>query len=191
MKHDYPNDIEELKKLLAAKEQELHSKDQEIKGLRDTILLLRRKKFAPSSEASNQLNLFNEVEDIIEADTEEEVEVSAHTKRKRGKRAPLPENLPRIDEIIDLPEAEKAGLECIGEEVSEELVIEPAKVFVKRIIRKKYAAKGSGVKLPALPEKLLPKTMASSSLLAYIMALSICNSLNLPSVPGRFQSKTR
>ncbi len=65
--NDLPNDIDELKKLLVKSNQEISLKDEKLKAskdeidnLKDTILLLRRKRFAPTSEAnSDQLNIFN------------------------------------------------------------------------------------------------------------------------------------
>ena len=201
---DLPNDINELKDLLmasiaskesdlSAKELEIKSKDLEITAkeleisqLRDTILLLQRKKFGPQSEKSkHQLNLFNELEDIIDTDLKEDQnnEQEITYKRKRGKRKPLPDDLPRVDEIIDLPEEEKKGMKCIGEEISEKLEITPAKIFVRRIIRKKYAPiDNDSVKeivTAVVPEELLPKSMASTSLIAYIITAKYCDALPL------------
>ena len=63
-------------------------------------------------------------------------EVVAPTKR-RGKRKPLPADLPRIEIIHELPEHELAcGCGCrkhtIGEEVSEQLEIVPMQIRVIR-----------------------------------------------------------
>lgn len=176
---ELPNDIEELKKLLL-------KQDQHILELKDIITLLQRKKFAPTSESNkDQLQLFNELEDIIDCDDEEDeesTEVKPHT-RKRGKRKPLPENLRRVDDIYDISEYEKKDMKFIGEEVSEQLIIEPANIYVKRTIRKKYAPidVNSDKKLltAIAPEKLLPKTMASSSLIAYIITAKFVDALPL------------
>jgi transposase len=168
-KTDLPNDIDQLKKLII-------DQSHQINDLKDIITVLQRKKFAPSSEQSkDQLNFFDEVEQI-EAEVDNEVEdktiIPTHERKKRGKRSPLPDSLERIDEVYDLSDEEKEGMRYIGEEVCEKLVIEPANVYVKRIVRKKYAPiKGSDkqtITAPA-PEQLLPKTIASASLLAYII----------------------
>ena len=175
---------EALKKLINSQSSQLKEKERMISELKDTIWLLQRKKFAPTSEQIKddpQQSLFNEVEDIVEEKSGpaefEEIEVPAH-KRKRGKRAPLPEGLPRIEEVYDLSEEEKVGLKCIGEERSEKLEIIPAKVSVKVTIRKKYAKDDSVVTAPA-PEELLPKTIASASLVAYIIVAKYVDSLPL------------
>jgi hypothetical protein len=55
---DLPNDIEQLKKLII-------DQSHQINDLKDLITLLQRKKFAPSSEqVKDQLNLFDEVEQL-------------------------------------------------------------------------------------------------------------------------------
>jgi transposase len=60
-------------------------------------------------------------------------------------RAPLPEHLERRDVIHDLTEAEKLcpccgkARVCIGEQTAEQLDLEPARLFVRRTIRKTYA----------------------------------------------------
>ena len=147
--------------------------------------MINIKKFAPTSESSkDQLQLFNEFEDIIDCDDEEEesTEVKTYT-RKRGKRKPLPENLRGEDDVFDIPESEKEGMKFIGDEISEQLIIKPANIYVKRTIRKKYAPIdiGSDKKMitATAPEKLLLKTMASSSLIAYIITAKYVDALPL------------
>ena len=101
--------------------------------------------------------------------------VPAHT-RKKGGRKPLSATLPRIDVIHDLPEEEKVcahdgeRLVSIGEVVSEQLDIIPAKVQVIRHIRKKYACPCCelGVKTAPLPPQPIPKSIASPGTLAQI-----------------------
>lgn len=173
---ELPNDIEELKKLLLKKE-------AEITHLKDTILLLQYRKFGPQSEKSKeQLPLFNELETTdLESTSEDDSEVQEVTyERKRGKRRPLPEDLPRVEEVIDLPEEEKVGMKLIGEDVSEKLEITPAKVFIRRTVRKKYASiENDKVATAPSPKELLPKTMASASLVAYIATAKYCDALPL------------
>lgn len=173
------NDILELKKIIILK-------DRQISDLLDTIKILQRKKFAPSSESSKEPDqIFNELEEIAEGDEgkdeESEDEPDLPSKKKRGKRKPLAEDLPRIETIIDLSDEEKIGMKFIGEEISEQLVIEPAKIYVKRIIRKKYAPiDNTGViKVAPLPATLLPKSMASASLIAYILTAKFVDALPL------------
>lgn len=102
------------------------------------------------------------------------------TPRRRGKRKPIPDHLPRVERIHDLPEAEKIGppaLTRIGEEISEQLALEPGRVYVIRHVRYKYARVEQTVEAnPAVPNVILadkpteglPKCLAAPSLLAHI-----------------------
>ena len=185
-----PDNINELKKLLVQTIQEnqqiVQNKDQEIQSLKDIILLLQRKKYAPTSEKNpHQSEMFNELEatQIDDTDSAEDEKETITYERKKGKRKPLPASLPRIDEIIDLSEEEKKGMKYIGDEITEQLEITPAKVVVKRTIRKKYAPidqlSDETFKIAPLPPQLLPKTMASASLIAYIITAKYVDALPL------------
>lgn len=129
--------------------------------------------------------MFDEVEsenNIVQEN--EDITVPAHKGSKRGKRLKLPDNLPRVEKIIDLdtktcPE-DGETLKCIGEEIREELKITPAKIEVIRTIRRKYSCpKCELMKVPEAPIKLLPKTNSSASLLAYIAVSKYCDALPL------------
>ncbi len=187
-----PNNIDELKKLVIQKHNQLESQSNEIQGLKDIISLLQRKKFAPSSEIvnSNQTSLFNELEDLIEEEPsseEDEKETITYDRVKNKKRPRIPESLPRIENVIDLPDEEKfcshdgTPLKEIGEEVSEQLEIIPAKIQVIKTIRKKYACPccDEGIKTASHTPMLLPKTMATASLIAYIIIAKYADALPL------------
>lgn len=107
-----------------------------------------------TAPATPQLALFNEAESVVEpVDEGAEEEVVAPTQR-RGKRKPLPADLPRIAFIHELPEHEltcacacACACACgcrkhaIGEEVSEQLEIVPMQVRVIKPVRKVYACR--------------------------------------------------
>ena len=81
-----------------------------LQQLEEQIKLLLSKRFGTSSERHpRQHELFDETEqETAEEETIEPpvVTVAAHTKKKPG-RKPLPEQLPRIEVIHDLPEDEQ------------------------------------------------------------------------------------
>ena len=117
--------------------------------------------------------------------------VPEHT-RRRPKRKPLPEDLPRVEVIHDLNEEEKicacgAELSRIGEEVCEKLDIIPAKIQVIRHIRYKYACKncegveseGPTVKIAPPPVELIPKGLATAGLVAHIAVAKYADALPL------------
>ena len=194
-----PNDVEALKTLvldLQAKQQQQHRKEQHyqkrISYLEEEIRLMLQKRFGASSEKLDitQLGLFNEAE-APESDQEEQSDTAATQvagyQRKRGKRAPLPDFLPRIDEIHDLSDEEKVcphdghALHRIGEQVSEQLDVIPAKIQVIRHVRIKYGCRccEQTVKTAQLPAQPIPKSQASPGLLAYTAVSKYIDALPL------------
>jgi transposase len=186
------DNVVDLKKLII-------SYDSENRLLKEEINLLRYKLFGRKSEklsrdvGSGQLLLFNEAEQAAEAQTEpqEEISVPAH-KRRRGKRTPLPKDLPRVEVVHDLSEEDKqcacgATKSQIGQVESEQLDIVPPQCKVIKNIRLKYVCKcceGTEADEPAvsiapMPEQLLPKSIATPGLMAYIITSKYADSLPL------------
>ena len=156
--------------------------EEEIKGLKEIIAILQRKKYGPSSEKNKEDAPFNEAEEEKKKDQE------VKKYKRRSPRSPsINKDLPRVKKIIELREEDRickndgSVLVEIGEESSEEIEVIPAKVQVIETIRKKYACPccEKGVKMAPLPEKLLPKTMASPSILAFIIIAKYADALPL------------
>jgi len=179
-----PDDVDALKSLVAdqlARNEQLTTENQHYKAqvltLTEQLNLALARRYAASSEklSPDQIRLFDEAEAQAAAPAEDEtVTVPAHTRRKRG-RKPLPETLPRLEVIHELPEAERIcphdgnPLTEIGAVTSEQLDIIPAKIQVIRHIRKQYACRcGQCIKTAALPPQPIPKSLASPGLLAHI-----------------------
>jgi transposase len=188
-----PNDIEALKALLLEKEALIEQKDWQIASLREQLNLALAKRFGPSSEKSDkqQLGLFNEAEAAVDTGQDEEpveqtLSVPAHQRKKPGRR-PLPDYIEREEVLHDLPEAEKVcphdgtPLERIGEEVSEQLDVIPARVRVLRHIRPKYACPccRQGVTTAKLPPQPIPRSIASPGLLAHVATAKYVDALPL------------
>jgi transposase len=123
-----------------------------------------------------QAFLFNEAEELIEAEDKASTDSKDCKPKPRGKRKPLPPHLPRVENIVDLPDDQKkckihdVDLEKFGEERVEKLVIVPAKALVSVDVVFKY-------KCPCCETHILeatrdpdpiPKSFASAGLLAYI-----------------------
>ena len=103
-----------------------------------------------------------------------ESKVRPHT-RKRGKRKPLPENLPREVVVIELPPESRIGedgrpLGPIGKEISEKLHYEPAIMKVIEYHRIRYGADSgdTGIVAPPVPS-IIPKGIVTPGLLAHIV----------------------
>lgn len=100
--------------------------------------------------------------------TEEKIEYVRKRPNHKG-RAKLPAHLP-VEEIEIHPEGDLSQMICIGKEITEELECEPAKFYIKRYIRYKYAAKnGDGVSIAELPERVIDKGIPGAGLLAMIL----------------------
>lgn len=162
---------------------------QRIKLLEEMLRMQRHKDYGASSEKdSGQGQLFNEAEDdSLTAESEAvNIVVPAHT-RKKKKRVSIPSDLPREDIIHDLAEADKvcphdgSELKLIGEETSEQLDIEPAKIKVLRHRRQKYACPCCEQHLitATKPAQPIEKSIATPGLLAYIAVSKYCDALPL------------
>jgi transposase len=176
--------------------------EMENKLLRERVHQLQHQIYGRKSEKFSlgdgfeQYVLFEESEmpeesENNKSEVEEEITVPEH-KRKKGGRKPLPEEFPRVEVVHDLSEEEKmCACGCqrsrIGEEVSEQLEMQPAQFRVLRHIRYKYACKncegvenaeGEGaVKIAPVPVQLIPKSIATPSLLSYIFVSKFCDAL--------------
>jgi len=188
-----PDDLDALKSLVAdqatklddvtARNAQLTTENQryqaQVLTLTEQLNLALARRYAASSEklSPDQIRLFDEAEvdtRAVARAEDETVTVPEHTRRKRG-RKPLPEALPRVEVIHELPDNERVcphdgnPLTEIGEVTSEQLDIVPAKIQVIRHIRKQYACRcGQCIKTAALPPQPIPKSLASPGLLAHI-----------------------
>jgi hypothetical protein len=199
-----PNDVHALKALVAEQvarvdllETEKNAAESEnvrlgakIISLQEQLNLALARRYAASSEklSPDQVSLFDEAE--CDADLEVGVDeeddtiiVPAHT-RKKGGRKPLPDTLPRVEVIHEIPEDQRhcphdgQVLVEINQVVSEQLDIIPAQIRVIRHIRKQYACScGQCIQTAPLPGQPIPKSMASPGLLAHIAVEDIENLL--------------
>ena len=179
-----PDDPAVLKQLIA----QMQSK---VVHLEEQNALLRQRLFGRKSEqttdpATPQLALFNEAESVAEPVAEDVDEEAVAPTKRRGKRKPLPADLPRIEVIHELPEHE---LTCtcgcrkhtIGEEVSEQLEIVPMQIRVIKHIRKVYGCRGceTAPVTADKPAQLIEKSMASPSVLAMLLTTKYGDGLPL------------
>jgi len=190
-----PEDVAVLQSLVAAQQAENEKLQTEkattdqknahlqaqVATLQEQLNIALSRRYAASSEkiSADQLRFFSEAEDMTETEaaelsTEETITVPEHKRKKRGRKK-LPDNLPRVKVVHDLPEDDRfcphdgAALIEIGEVTSEQLDIIPAKIQVIQHVRKQYACNcGHCIKTADLPAQPIPKSMASPGLLAHI-----------------------
>ncbi|MEW6487397.1 MAG: IS66 family transposase [Thermodesulfobacteriota bacterium] len=187
-----PNDVDALKRIVS-------EYDAEMIRLREQVEYLKHKLFGRKSEQlteaeRRQLYLFNEAElgagEERDEPPEETIAVPAHFRTKKRGRRPLPENLPRERVVFDIPEADKhcgcgQPKSVIGEEVSEKLDIEPARLTVRQEVRLKYACRhcegvedeGPTVQIAPVPPAIIPKGIATPALLAFVLTAKFVDAL--------------
>lgn len=179
----------------------LKARIQELEALNkwyiEQLKLSRQKLFGKSSEKSqydtmDQLSLFNEAEAQRQPFTQEPDPETISYQRKRGKRGEAIEQLP-VDVIeYNLPEDEQICPKCgdnlhvMSKEVRKELTIIPAKVKVVEHVSYIYSCRNcekNDIQTPvisaAAPKALLPKSLVSAELLAYIMSQKFVNAMPL------------
>jgi transposase len=203
--NNYISDIEkensQLKKDLQNKNNNIIQFEKKVTELENKNLQLEEKlklalyrQFGKHAERFNGIGqppLFESEEKaapLLTAGKPETTTVKEHTRVKRG-RKPLDENLPREHTYLDIAEEDKVcacgdTLVCIGEEVSERLHIEPAKIWVEVIHKKKYAChacEGSGdedkkaVRMAKTPGNIMPGSIATPGLLSFIFTQKYCD----------------
>ena len=184
---------EGLKNLVAQKDEKIVHYQEEVNRLLEIIREMKRQRFGPRKErweSQEQACLFNEAEaesrkpEGPEDATTQPIEVKGF-QRQRGKRKPLPTNLPREVVVIDLPADQKKSedgtpLRVIGKEVSEKLFYEPAQMKVIEYHRLRYGIDSgdSGKIAPPVPS-IIPKGIATPSLLAQIVTSKYVDGLPL------------
>ena len=159
--------------------------------------MARRRQFGRSTETSSaQYRLFDEADALAESssDADDQAELPEEntrtTPRKpakpRGKRQPLPADLPRVEIVYAMPEDERTcpcgcTMAEIGESVREEIDIIPMQIRVLRHVCKRYACSrgDSAPRTAPAPLQVLPKTNASNALLAMLLTTKYVDAMPL------------
>lgn len=203
---EVPEDIISLREMVRSLVSEKQSWEkekvflkQDIMFLREQVNILLAKRYGRSSEKYDdsghvqlQFSIFDEAEEIESAEPEdptpekEAVPGSTPKRKKRGRR-PLPDWLPRVEKIYDLPESERtcdldgSTLVEIGRESSEQLDIIPAKVQVIRHVHVKYGCPHcrQGIKTAPTPRRPFPKALATAALLAHVVVSKYADGMPL------------
>ncbi len=194
-----PNDPEQLKQMLLELQRVVIQKDGELAKKDDVIAeqqvkyqeLLERynvklaKEYGKKSEKMPGAGaVFNEAELLLDEDDKRILENEPSTTKTtaKPKRKPLPEQLRRVDVVVDIDEGDKvcgccqSPLHKMGESSSEALEFVPAHIKVIKTIRPKYTCRQceregieSVVKTAPMPASPIPKSIATPSLLSQII----------------------
>ena len=202
---------EQLISALQAAQDALRERDNLIHILHEKLRLVGAKTYGVRSEQRSndpQADLFNEADSLAQDADKDDLEASSasadqpdgHTsesqsadtetityeRRKRPGRRALPEALPRVEIELDIPESDKVcSCGCqksrIGSDSNEQLEIIPAKLFVTRYLRHKYACPKceDGVQIAEQQPAMIPKSNAGPGLLAYVVTAKYQDALPL------------
>jgi transposase len=195
-------DVAALQVLLAEKEAEIVARDHQIASfktqlrsrdfliekLKHQLAGMRRHRFGSSSEAIDQLELTLEEEEIARA-AEMSVEGTAaaasapDTARRKPRRKPLPDHLPRNETVLAPGDACCAcggRLKRLSEDVTEQLEYVPGRFIVNRIVRLRMAcACCEKIQQAPLPSRPIERGRPGPGLLAHVLVSKYADHLPL------------
>ncbi len=179
-------DTAEVRRQITLRDTELRAAQTKIQALTLELAHLRRMRFGVRNEAlsTEQRDLFQETlaSDLAAAEAELAKRAALATPeaqvpraaRPRAGRQPLPDHLPRIEHRHE-PDSCTCGqcgndLVKIGEDVSEQLDVEPARFFVHRHIRPQYACRAcETVSAAPIPPAVIDGGLAATGLYVWVL----------------------
>ena len=178
---------------IVALERELHWAHLKIQSLQEELRRERIAKYGPRSETLSdlQLKLLDEEPGVTRQEVESEAgrePIPSQPPRERQPhpgRQRLPENLPRIEQVI--PCAEHNCKACgaptlvIGYDESELLDVEPPRYFVRVVKREKRACRcrQGTVTMPQLAPRIVEKGLAGDAVVIQTVVAKYCDHLPL------------
>lgn len=178
-----PDNVDALKQMVLDLHEALHRKQRQIETLEHRLQQLLKARYGPRADRLDPQQLVLFAADLIEEATQPEAEPPGNGRsrnaggRKGHGRRPLPKDLPRKQVIHDLTDDEKRCPCCgrtrerIGEEVSEQLELIPAVLYVIEHVRRTYACKScqGQVTTADKPTQPIEKGLAGPGLLAQVI----------------------
>jgi transposase len=143
---------------------------QELKEIKRVVFGQKRERFVPAAPP-NQLSLdlaANSNEPAVLLHQMVHYERVVRQAAKKAVRQPFPAHLPRVEVIIE-PEQDVSGMRKIGEEITEELDLKPASLFVRRYIRPRYVSVEETFHMAPLPARPIEKGMPGPGLLSQLI----------------------
>jgi len=193
--------LEKLQALAQEYDQKLSEAEVQIAALKRELFGPKADKLTPEQE--EQLKALNkDLQDEaqrpgpVSDQVLEREDRAARRRRQRGRgRHPLPEHLET--ETVTIEPEEKIcpccgkPLERIGEEVSEEVDLIPAKLIRRRTIRPKYACRcgEAGVKIAPLPPRLIPQSRLGLGLATHILLSRFDDHLSFYRLEQQFRER--
>jgi transposase len=175
-----PNDPVELQDMVTLLAREVKSQALFIEKLQHQLHGANRHRFGSKSESLDQLQLFNENEEIAAAVEETDTpEPQSCEPKDQPRRKPLPEHLERNEKVLTPGEdCSKCGgnLKKLGEDVTEELEYVPGRFIVNKIIRPRMACSCCEAVLQApMPSRPIERGRPGPGLLAHVLVSKYCD----------------
>jgi transposase len=192
-----PNDLATCQAVIQQLHEALEQAQRRTRQLEHRLELLLKARFGPRADRLNPAQLLLFAEELLaqaEAAAPAPTSKSAASPRKGHGRRRLPAELPRQQVVHDLSDAEKPCPCCgtlrvqIGQETSEQLEYEPAKLYVLEHVRPTYAcpicsaqtaATGPQITTAAKPLQPIEKGLAGPGLLAAVITNKFSDHLPL------------
>lgn len=166
------------------------SLEDQLTHLQEQLILLKKQRFGKSSEKLDsqiaELEVRIEECELLEAASDQVREDKQDSTKEKSKNIPkrqkLPENLERIDEVLNpdpiCPDCGGESFRKIADDISESLEYIPASFKVIRHIRPRCVCIDCEKIVQAYPaSKPIAKGMAGPGLLAHILVQKYCNHL--------------
>lgn len=185
---EIPPTTEDYAATIAKQDAQIAELTAKLKWYEEQFRLAQQKRFGASSEKTHpdqfELNLFNEAEMLVTPATQEpDVETVTYSRKKSAGRQAKLEQFPVETVTYELPEAEQVCVCCGGvlhemsTETRNEITIIPAEVKVVRHVRRVYACRRcerEEIRTPIvtapMPKPVYPGSLASPSIIAYVMS---------------------
>ena len=193
--------IERLQGLATASLERLAAAEAEIAELRRQLFGAKADRLTPEQEEQLK-KLRQDIEEkarrpapVSRQVLEHEDRAARRRRERRGGRHPLPEHLETQTVVIE-PEVKTClccgkPLEQIGEEVTEELDLIPAKLIRRRTVRPKLACRcgGAGVQIAPLPARLIPQSRLGLGLGVHVVLFRFDDHLSYYRLEQQFRER--
>lgn len=199
--------VQKQDKVISEKQAEIEQKQNEIEQKQALIAYLQRMVYGQKREKfitppDGQLPLpfeidtetQKQIQELVavkkqekEDKTEQEKEQQSKEKKPHPGRNPLPKHLEVRETVIE-PQGDLSEMVHVGDEVTEELEYQPAKYYIHRIIRRKYAPKsGQGsFRIAPLPNRVIDKGIPGAGIITQAIIDKYVDHLPVYRQIGRF-----
>jgi len=180
-----PSDPKELQDLVRSRDIEIYNQNILIAKLQHQLSGMQRHRFGSSSEKLDQMEMTLENVEIAVVPEPASAKPLEPDKKQQPKRKPLPAHLPRVDDVIAVPETcctecGSTELRPLSESITEELDYIPARFVVRRIVRPKLSCRTcETIHQAPMPSRPIERGRPTAGLLAHVLVSKYADHLPL------------